>query len=135
MNILITGGSGFLGRHLVKYYLDKGDNVTSLARNEYLQWCLKQRCPDVGIILDDVRDFKTDKKYDSIIHCAAMKHVGLCEENREKAHDINVYGTQNMLYFAKNTGIENFILIIRLAISVLSQMIMLLYIIIMDIFI
>lgn len=109
--ILISGGSGFLGSHLVKYFLDKGDEVYSLARNEYRQWLLLQKNPQVKTILNDVRYFDDESiKPDIIIHAAAMKHVLFSEQNKEEAFSINVDGTANMLEYAHAVG-GDFVLI------------------------
>jgi len=109
--ILITGGSGYLGSHLVKYYIDKGWSVYSLARNEFRQWQLKQRFPKVNIILGDVRYFDGKLEPDVIIHTGAMKHVLFCQENEEEAYDINVNGTNNMIEWAHVNKVKDFILI------------------------
>jgi FlaA1/EpsC-like NDP-sugar epimerase len=109
--ILITGGSGFLGSHIVKYYLDKGWIVYSLARNEFRQWQLKQRFPKVNIILGDIRYFDGKLEPDVIIHTSAMKHILFCEENTEEACDINVNGTNNMIEWAHENKVKDFILI------------------------
>lgn len=110
--ILVTGGSGFLGRHLNKRLLDKYKNVMikTISRGEndvakMLGMCQRGRLTP---IIGDVRDIDTLKfalkGVDSVIHLAAMKHIDLCELNSMEATTTNVVGTMNLLkLFEGNT--------------------------------
>ena len=113
MNILITGGTGFLGRALVKHIMDKKGvrhNVYVLARNEKKLIDMRNefRC---GIICGDVRDYEclqesfSDKRIDIVIHAAALKRIDVCQENPFEAHKTNVEGTINCIKACKEMGI------------------------------
>ncbi len=103
--ILITGGSGYLGTHLVQTLLKKYDDVKvrtiSRSENEIqrLNWiCNSSRLEPV---IGDIRDTNTVRfvlrNVNSLIHLGAMKHIDLCEANPLEAITINVFGTINLL--------------------------------------
>ena len=86
--VLVTGGSGFIGRKLVHKILSTFPDVevTSVSRSECHISQLMTACPDgrLKISMGDIRDadamkyFARDK--DTVIHLAAMKRVDTCEE-------------------------------------------------------
>ena len=103
--VLITGGSGFVGRHLICKLLKQYPEVDifSLSRSETVIAELLTECPSrrLHIVMADVRD--TDamkyacKGKDTLIHLAAMKRVDLCEDQCLETASINVNGTMNAL--------------------------------------
>ncbi len=104
--VLITGGSGFVGRNLIEELLKKYPDIeiTSLSRSERVTISrLMMGCDDKRVIIDmtDIRDAQAVrhslKNKDTVIHLAAMKRVDLCEETCHEAASINVLGTMNVL--------------------------------------
>lgn len=91
MKYLVTGGSGFLGNELIKR-LD--GEVRVLARNEGNLVALKEKFPHIEVMLGDVADpYVCDRAMqgvDGVFHLAAMKHVGLAEENVREAIQSNI---------------------------------------------
>jgi len=93
--ILVTGGSGFLGRHLIQRLLDKYQDieVRTISRSEndiqrMLVHCHSERLmPIVG----DIRDVNSLKyairDSDTVVHLAAMKHIDLCDMYPLEAYD------------------------------------------------
>ena len=82
MKVLITGGSGALGRSLKKVFEDA--------------YCPKHR--EMNITNEEkVLKVILDYKPDVLIHTAAFVNVRGCEENKEKAQLVNVQGTQNIV--------------------------------------
>ena len=96
---LITGGSGFLGTALVERLQEH--NLVILSRNEGNLVKLKEKYPNIEIIVGDIRDKQTCRKalngVTGVFHLAAMKHVGLAEENPRECVMSNLLGTINLL--------------------------------------
>jgi UDP-N-acetylglucosamine 4,6-dehydratase len=103
--VLITGGSGFVGRTLIEELLKRYPDIelTSLSRSEGTISRLLMGCNDerLKIEIADIRDTKAVRNAlrdkDTVIHLAAMKRVDLCEEKCHEAASINVLGTMNIL--------------------------------------
>jgi UDP-N-acetylglucosamine 4,6-dehydratase/5-epimerase len=101
-NILIFGGSGFLGKQLLTTLSENGhDKVTLFSRDEGKLIELKQRFPAVQIITGDVSDkfevYQAMKGKDYIFHLAAFKHVGLAEKYSRECIKSNLVGSLNIL--------------------------------------
>ena len=93
--ILITGGTGSLGKALTTHIFKVYPNVKKLiilSRDEQKQFVMAQeyptsKYPQIRFFLGDVRDkermVRAFKGVDYVIHAAAMKHVHLAEYNPE----------------------------------------------------
>lgn len=73
MNILMTGGTGFLGRHLLKRFVNKGDKVYVLVRsssriNSILEFAYQIKL--IFIESNDLEKVFAEKRIDAIVHCA-----------------------------------------------------------------
>lgn len=106
MNVLVTGGGGFMGMALIKRLIKEGHRITSFSRREYpLHWAL-----GISSIQADIRDEKAVMKAcrdrDVVFHLAAM--VGIWG-NYESYHSINVEGTQNVINACKANGVNGII--------------------------
>tara|TARA_R110002110_G_scaffold401290_1_gene618082 strand:+ start:1241 stop:2191 length:951 start_codon:yes stop_codon:yes gene_type:complete len=98
--ILITGGSGFLGRNLALKLKD-GYNVFLGSRNNKNNAYAGKvtGCPTLPLDvtnIESVRDVITEVKPDIIIHAAATKYVDLSEKYPMETIDVNVVGSQNI---------------------------------------
>jgi len=73
MNVLITGGLGFIGSNLSEFYYRNGDNVTILSRTSTKQYNIRPFKDNVTFIQKDIRDISEDdvKDKDVIFHCAS----------------------------------------------------------------
>ncbi|MGD0352423.1 MAG: polysaccharide biosynthesis protein [Dehalococcoidia bacterium] len=104
--VLITGGAGFLGRHLTKGLLDKYSDIEIKAisrhENEIVEMIVacnndKRLKPIIG----DIREVDTAKyaltDVDTLIHLAAMKHIDFCEMYPSEAISVNIIATMNLL--------------------------------------
>ncbi len=93
--ILITGGSGFLAKEIIKRLYEKEvASIRIVARNEGQLVATKELYPNVEIMVGDIADpYLCDRALsgiDGVIHAAAMKHVGLAEENVRQTIQTNV---------------------------------------------
>ncbi len=95
MNILITGGAGYLGSVMTPHLLSKGHQVTVLDNFMFRQNSLADCCHYVGfqVIRGDCRDQATVKpllkKADIIIPLAALVGAPLCNDDKEAAESVN----------------------------------------------
>lgn len=108
-SILITGGTGSLGKALVRRILKQFPNVKRLvvfSRDEQKQFEMAQEFPTVTFkalryFIGDVRDLdrlkRAFKDIDYVIHAAAMKHVHIAEYNPMECVKTNVLGAENII--------------------------------------
>lgn len=107
--IAITGGAGTLGRAFVDYFAKRGDVVFCVDNNEWALAAMKnyvQEYPNVDLVMGDV--LFTPQNVDLLIHCAAYKHVDLCERNIEASRQNNVEKTKE-LFKQSNAKLKLFI--------------------------
>ncbi len=106
---LVTGGSGSLGRTIIKYLLNKGaKHIISVSRDEDL---IKQAEIEIGLSpvqfkVGDITDATLMsclmKNVDVVFNTAALKHVSLAEKNSREIHRINIGGLLNLLDHSQN---------------------------------
>lgn len=112
MKVLITGGTGTLGKELIKKFYKEWD-ITVFSRDELKQAQLKAIYPKVKFMIGDVKDYQSVSKavrnIDVVLHCAAMKRIEVCEVNPIEAVKTNVLGTENVVMAAKEKGIKKLI--------------------------
>jgi UDP-N-acetylglucosamine 4,6-dehydratase/5-epimerase len=108
-SILITGGTGSLGKELTKTILEKWPDVKRLviySRDEQKQFQMAQEFPDdkypaLRYFIGDVRDYERLKRamndVDYVIHAAAMKHVHIAEYNPDECVKTNIGGAENVI--------------------------------------
>jgi UDP-N-acetylglucosamine 4,6-dehydratase len=118
-NILITGGTGSLGKALTRNILNHHFNIKRLvifSRDEQKQFQMAQEFPEsqfpqIRYFLGDVRDeqrlIRAFQGVDIVIHAAAMKHVHLSEYNPEECIKTNIGGAQNVINAALQTSVSN----------------------------
>ena len=131
MNILITGGLGFIGTNLTKLLLTKSEvkriiiiDNQSKTKNDYLKSICDYKYFDnhknyytsrkrVSVIKADTKNYKFSnqitKNIDVVIHLAAESGVDLNIANPKKSFDTNILGTFNYLESSRDNGVKNFI--------------------------
>ena len=116
MKILITGGAGFIGKYLVKYLLEKGENVSILDNfsNSDKKSTILFEKNGVKIFEGDITNFddvsKATKDQEIVIHLAAKISVLESIKNPAETFRINVNGTKNLLTICKNNNIKKVII-------------------------
>lgn len=121
MNILVTGGSGFIGSHFIEEFL-KRDDVTKLynldantyAANKNLSFDKDNRYQKLTMDISSVA-FPSYKSYfeslslDYVVHFAAESHVDNSITGPRKFIDTNIIGTFNLLENLKQSNLKKFI--------------------------
>jgi UDP-N-acetylglucosamine 4,6-dehydratase len=117
-SVLITGGTGSLGKALTKRILNDWPNVKRLvifSRDEQKQFLMEQefpvsKYPGIRYFIGDVRDFDRLKRaltgIDYVIHAAAMKHVHIAEYNPDECVKTNIGGAENVIRACMETHVK-----------------------------
>jgi len=116
--LLVTGGDGFIGSHLVARLLEDGAQVRVLdnlvARGgENIDYLRSLKSGQLEVLIDDVRDpdacHRACQDMDYVLHEAALGSVSRSVEDPQTTHDANATGTLNMLWAAKEAGVKRFV--------------------------
>jgi len=117
--ILITGGTGSIGRGIVNQLIKyKPKSIRIFTNDENSIFEMKQHVGNDSIftfVMGDVRDRErlslAIRDIDIVFHAAAMKHVDICEQNPFDAVKTNVLGTSNIIEASLIENISKFIFI------------------------
>ena len=116
--ILITGGTGSLGKALTTHIFENHPDIKRLyiySRDEQKQHQMaleypKSKYPQIRFFIGDIRDYqrlkRAFKEVDYVIHAAAMKHVHIAEYNPDECVKTNVGGAENVINAALATNVE-----------------------------
>ncbi len=116
--VVISGGTGFLGRNLVKEILKHAPRaIRAFSRDggkvEKMQKEFEGFRETLQVISADTLDKDRMRTIlwnsDYVIHCAALKHINICEENPLMAKRNNVDGTEVVCQAALEQGVKNVI--------------------------
>ena len=109
--VLVTGGAGFIGSHLVDALIRNGlrvrilDNLSTGTR--------RNLNPDAELIEADLRDLDSIRPavrdIDTVFHAAALARVPLSIERPIETHTVNALGTLNVLMAAREAGVRRFV--------------------------
>ena len=123
-SILITGGAGFIGSHLVDRLLSEGDwrIVVVDDFNDFYSPSIKRdnirehvKSPNYKLVEADIRDHATLEKafaetnFDCIVHLAARAGVRPSLKEPQLYLETNVNGTMNLLELARKHGVQQFV--------------------------
>ena len=116
--VLITGGSGTIGRAFIRNYYNDLISFYSLSRNENAQVELARDYPKIPLqFLGNIEDKLTvyrafeEIKPDIVIHAAAVKHINLAEEQPIHTCNVNVIGSMNVIEAAIRTDVPTVVAI------------------------
>tara|TARA_B100002019_G_scaffold124850_1_gene107565 strand:+ start:2360 stop:3253 length:894 start_codon:yes stop_codon:yes gene_type:complete len=110
MNVLVTGGAGFIGANLIKRLIGDGHQVVSL--DNYTTGTEKNNIEDENVKyfytdIRDVLDFNgfSEKPFDIVYHLAAVPRIQPSFEYPEATFEVNVNGTLNLLSWLRTQNI------------------------------
>ena len=118
--ILITGGAGFIGSHVVRLFVNKYPDTQIVNLDKLTYAGNLENLKDIqdksnyifekGDIVDSnfINDLFDKYQFDGVIHLAAESHVDRSISNPLEFIQTNVIGTFNLLHAAKNLWSENF---------------------------
>jgi UDP-glucose 4-epimerase len=107
VRVLVTGGAGFIGSHVVDKLRDRGHEprVFDLVASEYHD--------DVDTVLGDLCDLETTRRAmagcDAVIHLAALADVDEVAKEPARTDRVNTHGTQVLLDAAREIGVRRFV--------------------------
>lgn len=117
-SLLITGGTGSLGKALTKHIFKNYPEIKKLiifSRDEQKQFQMAQeypadKYPQIRFFIGDVRDYERVRRalkgVDYVIHAAAMKHVHIAEYNPMECVKTNILGAENIINACLEVGAE-----------------------------
>lgn len=117
-SILITGGTGSLGKALTKHIFKTYPDIKKLvifSRDEQKQFQMAQeyppdRYPQIRFFIGNVRDkerlVRAFQHIDYVIHAAAMKHVHIAEYNPDECIKTNINGAENVVDACLRTNVQ-----------------------------
>ncbi len=123
-NVLITGGAGFIGSHLVGRLLSEGDRKVTVVDdfNDFYDPSIKrenirpyENNPQLKVYEADIRDQRSlhtifhEQSFDGIVHLAARAGVRPSLSQPQLYAETNINGTLNLLELARETGVKQFV--------------------------
>lgn len=118
MNILVTGGAGFIGSNLCETLLKRGDTVTCLdnfstGHMENLLSLIEDYPDRFKLIVGDIRNLedchRAVERNDYVLHEAALGSVPRSIKDPVTTNEVNITGFLNMLVAARDAGVKRFV--------------------------
>ena len=105
MRVLVTGGTGLVGRYLLRHMKDHAEILATHLEDKAFDWIPGVRyCRmDVADRENVVRIFR-EADPDIVVHTASIGDVDFCERHKDKARSVNLEGTGNALDGARSSG-------------------------------
>lgn len=107
--VIITGGNGFLGSHIIEYFLNQGQNISCLLRRNSSTKNLTS--PAIDVVEGDITDLhsliKAFRGYHTVIHNAAFSRDW---GDLQEFYKVNVEGTLHVLQACVENNIKNIIM-------------------------
>jgi nucleoside-diphosphate-sugar epimerase len=112
MEVLVTGGAGYIGSILIRSLLERGHNVTILDRLFFGTDPIKDVTDNITLIKDDVRWFKPEilKGTDAVLDLASLSNDPSGELDPQKTLEINHRGRARVAALSKKHGVKRYVL-------------------------
>ena len=112
MNVLVTGGAGFIGSHVADACIQTGHDVVivddlSMGRKENIN--PKAKFIKANIQDESIRSLFTSEHFDTVIHHAAQMDVRKSVDDPTFDASVNILGTINLLESCIATGVKKFV--------------------------
>jgi NADH dehydrogenase len=111
MKIAITGGTGFIGKHLARDLVQQGHQVVLIARGLYSRDTTSRSLESAAFVKLDMRDTEGLKQAfagcDAVAHCAGTS----VEDRSQTFQQVHVEGTRSAVSAAREAGIKKFVLV------------------------
>ena len=111
MKYVVTGGAGFIGSHITKKLVERGDIVTVIDNmNTGKEKNLESVIDKINFVKGDILDTELldgiTKDVDGVFHQAALASVQDSFDEPDEYHNVNVNGTENILKLSKKYGFK-----------------------------
>lgn len=114
--ILVTGGCGTIGRAIIKQLMEQHPYVIRIVDNDEADLFTLQQDfegDNLRFLLGDLQNYDrlemALEDIDIVFHCAALKHVAMCEYSPFEAVRTNVIGTQNLIKAALANNVDKLV--------------------------
>jgi len=111
MKIAITGGTGFIGKHLARDLAERGDEVVAISRGRYTRGRGVPSHPAVSHVAADVIDTPALTKAfagcTAVVHCAG----GAQEDAAQSFHQMHVEGARSAVTAAQQASVKKFVFV------------------------
>jgi dihydroflavonol-4-reductase len=117
VKVFVTGGTGFIGGHVVRRLRERGDDVRALVRSPDKAAALRDAGCELiaGSLTDSVAIRDGMEGCDAAIHGAAIYEVGIPDSRHRAMYEANVLGTGNVLRAALDTKIGKIVYVSTVA--------------------
>ena len=114
MKLLVTGGAGYIGSHVVRLAEAAGADITvvddlSTGITSRINCPLEQIELATDVAIEQLTKLMSDRKFDAVIHLAARKQVGQSVEQPERYYRDNVGGLANLLTAMRATDTKKIV--------------------------
>jgi len=112
MNVLVTGGAGYIGSVMSRILLEKGYSVTCLDRLFFGTDSIKDIADKITLVKDDIRFFNPEilKGIDAVFDLASLSNDPSGELEPQKTLEINYKGRVRVAKLAKKYGVKKYVL-------------------------